>query len=113
MHEVGIMHNLLERAVERAKQEGATHINAVHLRVGQASEIGLDALDMAFEISKHGTIAEKAQLEVEYLPVVCYCAGCNSEFEPVDTLYECPDCHQSYCEVRQGKELELAFLDVS
>jgi hydrogenase nickel incorporation protein HypA/HybF len=107
------MHNLLERAVERAKQEGATHINCVHLRVGEASDIVSDSLELAFEIAKRDTIAEAAKLEVESLPVVCHCANCNSEFQPVDALYECPDCHQRYCEVRQGKEFELTFLDVS
>lgn len=40
MHEVGMMQNILEGAVARAKQEGAQHINGVHLRLGVVSFIG-------------------------------------------------------------------------
>jgi hydrogenase nickel incorporation protein HypA/HybF len=113
MHEPGIMQNLLEHAVERAKEDGASHINVVHVGVGEAADIVIDSLDKAFAASKHGTIAEDAILDVEYLPLVCYCATCNIEFRPLDERYECPDCHQPYCEVRQGNECELMFLDVS
>jgi hydrogenase nickel incorporation protein HypA/HybF len=113
MHEVGIMHNILDRAIERAKQEGAQHIDRVHMRVGDESGVEDGSLSLAFEVAKKGTIAENAQLEVEHLPVLCYCNNCNLEFTPRDLLYECPDCKQPYCEVRQGKELDLAYLDVS
>ncbi len=113
MHEVGMMQSILERAVERAKQEGAHHIDGVHMRVGAASGVVPDSLEFAFEIAKKGTIAEDAQLETELVPVVCYCANCQLEFQPTDLLYECPECHQPNCEVKQGQEFELAFLDVS
>ena len=113
MHEVGMMQQILETAVERAKQEGAQHINRVHMRVGTEAGVVPDSLTLAFEVAKKGTIAEDARLEVEDIPVLCYCANCNIEFHPIDSLYECPECHQPYCEVRQGKEFELAFLDVS
>ena len=113
MHEVGIMHNILDHAIERAKHEGAQHINHVHMRVGEESGVEQDALALAFEVAKKGTIAENAQLEVEYLPVLCYCNNCNLDFHPTDLLYECPDCKQPYCEVKQGKEFDLAYLDVS
>jgi hydrogenase nickel incorporation protein HypA/HybF len=113
MHEVGMMQSILDSAVERAIQEGAHHINGVHMRVGEASGVVPDSLEFAFEVAKKGTIAENAWLQTELVPVVCYCASCDLEFQPVDLLYECPQCHQPNCELRQGKEFELAFLDVS
>lgn len=113
MHEVGMMQGIVEQAVERAKEEGAHHINGVHMRVGVASGVVPDSLELAFEVAKKGTIAEDAHLQTELVPVVCYCTNCNLEFQPMDLLYECPECHQPYCEVRQGQEFELTFLDVS
>jgi hydrogenase nickel incorporation protein HypA/HybF len=113
MHEVGMMENILDVAVERANEVGAQHIRLVQMRVGRASGIVPDSLELAFDIAKKGTMAENGKLQVEYLPLRCYCANCNIEFEPIDELYECPECHQPYCEVRQGKEFELAFLEVS
>lgn len=113
MHEVGMMQSILERAVERAKAEGASHINGVHMRVGAASGVEPDSLALAFEVAKRGTIAEAAHLQTECVPVVCYCPNCQLEFRPADALYECPECHQPYCEIKQGQEFELDFLDVS
>jgi hydrogenase nickel incorporation protein HypA/HybF len=113
MHEVGMMQHIVELAIERAKQEGAQHINRVHMRVGADAGVAPESLDFAFDVAKKGTIAEAAQLEIEKVPTLCYCATCGTEFHPVDSLHECPNCHHPYCEIRQGKEFELAFLDVS
>ncbi|ARV57955.1 hydrogenase maturation nickel metallochaperone HypA [Nostocales cyanobacterium HT-58-2] len=113
MHEVGMMQNIIDAAVKRAKDEGAQHIRLVQMRVGEVSGVVADSLQLAFEVTKKGTIAEDARLQVENVPVVCYCSNCNIEFHPNSELNECPECHQSYCEVRQGKEFELAFLEVS
>ncbi|NJM70700.1 MAG: hydrogenase maturation nickel metallochaperone HypA [Scytonema sp. RU_4_4] len=113
MHEVGMIQNILEAAVVRAKEEGAQHIRVVQMRVGEASGVMPDSLEFAFDVAKKGTIAEDAKLQVEKVPVICYCSNCNIEFLPTSELNECPECHQAYCEVRQGKEFELAFLEVS
>ncbi|SRR5579883_1042108 len=113
MHEVGMMQSILNTAVERAKQEGAHHIDEVHMRVGVAAGVVPDTLELAFDVVKRGTIAADARLDTELVPVICYCANCTLEFQPTDLLYECPECHQANCEVRQGQEFELAFLDVS
>ncbi|ARV59544.1 hydrogenase maturation nickel metallochaperone HypA [Nostocales cyanobacterium HT-58-2] len=114
MHEVRMMQSLLESAVKRAQKEGVQHIGLIQMRVGEASGVVPDSLEFAFDIAQRGTIiAEDAKLQVEYLPVRCYCANCNIEFHPINQIYECPECRQPHCEVHQGKEFELAFLEVS
>ena len=113
MHEVGMMQNLLDAAVGRAQQEGAQHIRLMHLRVGEESGVVPESLKLAFDIVRKGTIAEEAKLELENVPVVCYCPHCQHEYQPADLLHECPKCQQQHGDVRQGKEFELAFLEVS
>jgi hydrogenase nickel incorporation protein HypA/HybF len=113
MHEVGMIQNILDAAILRAKEEGAQHIRLVQMRVGEASGVVPDSLQLAFAATKKGTMAEDAKLQVENVPIICYCSNCNIEFHPTNELYECPECHQAYCELRQGKEFELAFLEVS
>lgn len=114
MHEVGLMQDILDLALEKARAQGAQRINQIHVRVGAASGVAPESLDLAFEVVKKGTIAEKAQFKVEAVPIVSYCPACNQEFRPVDPLlYECPQCHQISSEVHQGKELELAALEIS
>jgi len=114
MHEVGLMQNILDLALEKARAQGAQQINEIQVRVGAASGVAPESLNLAFEVVKKGTIAEKAQFRVESVPIVSYCPTCHQEFRPIDPLlYECPQCHQISPEIRQGKELELAALEIS
>ena len=54
-----------------------------------------------------------AVLEIEEVPAVCWCAGCAAEFEAKDLNYRCPRCHQPSDDLRHGKEMELASLEIS
>ncbi|MGG6293948.1 hydrogenase maturation nickel metallochaperone HypA [Leptolyngbya sp. AN02str] len=113
MHEVGMMQNLLNAAVERAKQEGAEQIRVLQLRVGASSGVAPESLQLAFDVVKQGTMAEDAQLRIDRTPSVYYCDNCDRDFEPADPLNECPECHRISTNIRQGNEFTLEFLDVS
>jgi len=113
MHEVSLMQNTLRIATERAAAEGARRIHRLTMRVGPLSGAVPEALEFAFEVLAQGTMAEGATLEVERTPIVCYCPTCRSEFQPSDFVCECPTCHQFSADVRGGRELELASLEVS
>jgi hydrogenase nickel incorporation protein HypA/HybF len=114
MHEVGLMHHILDHALEQARAQGAQQINEIHVRVGIASGVVPESLDLAFQVVKKGTMAEKAQFKIEEVPIICHCPRCKQDFQPLDSwLYECPQCHQTSTEIRQGKELELASLEIS
>jgi hydrogenase nickel incorporation protein HypA/HybF len=114
MHEVGLMHHILDHALEQAHAQGAQQIDKIQVRVGIASGVVPGSLDLAFQVVKQGTIAEKAQFKIEEVPIICHCPTCKQDFHPLDSwLYECPQCHQISTEIRQGKELELASLEIS
>jgi hydrogenase nickel incorporation protein HypA/HybF len=113
MHEVGIMEQTLAIALSHAQEQGATRIHRLCLRVGALSGVEPDALKFAFDVVTQGTIAADATLTIEAIPAICYCDHCQLEFQPPDWIYECPHCHQLTWDVRQGKELELASLEVS
>jgi hydrogenase nickel incorporation protein HypA/HybF len=113
MHEVGVMENALGIALKRAADEGAQHIHQLTMRVGPLSGVVAEALEFAFDVLSRGTIAEGATLQVERVPIVCYCPTCRVEFQSGDLFCECPRCHTPSGEVRQGRELELASLEVS
>ncbi len=113
MHEGGVAQSALDMALERAAAEGAGRIHRMTLRVGPLSGVVPEALEFAFEVVTQGTIAEGATLEVVRVPVVCFCRSCAREFPAADLLCECPACHRPGGDVRQGRELELAALEVS
>ncbi len=113
MHEVGLMENALAIALNYAKRNQANRIHKMTLRVGTCSGVEPNALRFAFDVVTRNTIAETAQLEIETYPTRCYCTACRTEFEPIDFGYECPYCQTWSREILQGRELELAALEVS
>ena len=113
MHEVGIMENTLAMALKRAAEEGAHRLHRLTMRIGPLSGVVPEALEFAFDVLRRGTIAEEAALDVERVPIICFCSPCRLEFQPGDLFCECPRCHDPSPNVHQGRELELASLEVS
>ncbi len=113
MHEVGIMTEAVRMAIETAQARKASRIHRLRLRVGAMSGAVPDALSFAFEVVCHGTPAEGATLEIETVPAACWCATCAQEFECPDFLGECPKCGTTSSDLRRGRELELAAVEVS
>lgn len=113
MHEVGIMEQTLEIALNYARDRKATRIHSLVMRVGDLSGVVPEALSFAFDVVVKGTIAEGATLEIDAIPARCYCCHCQQDFQPIDIVYECPNCHQLSTDIRQGKELELTSLEIS
>jgi len=113
MHEVSIMEEAVRLAVDAAKAQGADRVLGLRLRVGALSGVVPDALNFAFEVVCRGTMAEGAKLEIESVPATCWCAGCQAEFECSDWLNECPRCQRVSGELRRGRELEIASVEMS
>jgi hydrogenase nickel incorporation protein HypA/HybF len=113
MHELSLMEQTLAIALQHAEREGASHIHQLTMRVGVLSGVVPDALRFAFDVLARGTMAEGAQLAIESVPIVARCARCNQEFEAADFFADCPRCGETATELRQGRELELASLEVS
>jgi hydrogenase nickel incorporation protein HypA/HybF len=113
MHELGVMQDTLALALERAAREGARAIHRIALRIGPLSGVVPEAMTFAFDVVAAGTIAEGASLEIESVPIACACGACGHEFEARPFDYECPHCRTHGARVIRGRELELAYLEVS
>jgi hydrogenase nickel incorporation protein HypA/HybF len=114
MHEVSLIEETLNLALEYAQRENSTRIHSLKMSIGQNSGVVPEALQFAFEVVKKGTIAENALLQIDLIPVTCYCYQCKQEFQPTDCYdYFCPDCKQISFDIIKGKEIELTSLEVS
>ncbi len=113
MHEWSVMASALEIALEQTRRQGASSIHSLTLRIGELSGVVPEALTFAFKSLVVGTAAEGARLVVETVPVLCHCLRCGGQFHPTDVIYQCPSCGQISADVRRGRELELASLEVS
>jgi hydrogenase nickel incorporation protein HypA/HybF len=113
MHEVSIIEQTLEIAVSQAQQQGATKIHRLKMRIGKMSSVVPEALEFAFDVVTKGTMAEGAILEIELVPVVCYCSHCQENFQPQDWFYQCPNCLELSVKTLSGQEIELSSLEIS
>ncbi len=112
MHEVGLMQDALRIALDRARKEKAARIRTLRMRVGVLSGVVPDALSFAFECLRRGTPAAGGTLEIESVPAVCWCASCRTEFTAPDPGFECPACGTTAAELRSGREIEVASIDL-
>ena len=112
MHELSIMQSALNLALDQARQAGASRVHTIRLRIGALSGAVPEALEFAFEVLVPGTPAEGARLAIEHVPARFWCATCTREFQADDLFAECPGCHNLSGELRAGREMELASLEI-
>jgi len=112
MHELSIMTEALRMAEDAARSAGASRIRKLRLRVGTLSGVVPEALQFAFDAVRENSPAADATLEIETVRAACWCAACSAEFECADFFNECPRCHQPSGDLRRGRELEIADVEV-
>jgi len=112
MHEVAIMSEALRMAEDAAQSAGAKRILKLRLRIGSLSGVVADSMRFAFDVVSSGTLAEGAILEIDHVPAACWCATCQTEFDCADLFNECPRCHNFSGELRRGRELDIAAVEL-
>ena len=113
MHEASIVLSVLDIAEEHCRKAGYSEIQSIQLRIGSASGILPDALQMAFEIVREGTLAEGAKLLVEEVPLGGTCRGCNKDFTTEEQyILACPQCGSKDFMLDKGREMEITEIEV-
>jgi len=98
--------------MDQAHQAGAERVLLLRLRIGTLSGVVPEALQFAFEALAPGTPAEGAELVIEDGPARFWCGPCNREFQANDLFAECPNCHTPSGELRAGREMEVASMEI-
>lgn len=113
MHELSIAYNIVEIAAGAARDAGATRVGAVHLRLGAMSGVEAEPLRFGYGIAAEGTCLAGSHLVIEAVPLTIFCQPCGAEriLETVQVL-RCPVCGTPSMDIRSGKELEIAYLEV-
>lgn len=106
------MESALSQACRQAQDAGATRIHSIRLRIGALSGVVLEALEFAFEALAPGTMVEGGKLVVEHVPARFWCGACGREFEAGQMFSLCPNCQTPSTDLRAGREMELASLEV-
>ncbi|NPA25854.1 MAG: hydrogenase maturation nickel metallochaperone HypA [Deltaproteobacteria bacterium] len=114
MHELSLVHSLLELIDEQAAEHGFSRVNLVKLSCGRISGVEPQALKFAFSNTIPGTLCAGARLELDILPLKIHCFDCDREIYSNNAdPTTCPDCGGSRVMVCSGfEELQLVELDV-
>ena len=114
MHEASIAISLIETITDICHKEGYNSIDTVRLRVGRAAGILPDALLFAFDIAKAGTIADKAELCIDYIALGGVCRDCGAQFETEERyIYSCPVCKSGSIKITRGDEMQIVDMEVN
>jgi hydrogenase nickel incorporation protein HypA/HybF len=113
MHEVSIALSLLDIAKRYCEEEGYKGVELIGVKIGKASGVMSEALLFAFDAVKMGTIAEKARLIIDEIPVSGFCNTCNDNFTVEETYaLFCPRCGGTSFRLETGRELDLSEMEV-
>ena len=113
MHELSLMQGVFDSIVPVAKQNGASRITAIKLRIGEMTMVVPEAMEFAFEaLSDDDPLLEGAQLELEFVKPRSRCFDCGAEFEHDRFHMHCPECASASTMLTAGRELEVASIEI-
>lgn len=82
MHEYSIVSALLERVQDEAKARRARGVTRVRVRIGEIAGVEVELLRTAFSLVRERTLCDRAELDIEIVPVQWACRRCESAPEP-------------------------------
>lgn len=112
MHELSLISGLFEILEEKARDEKALRVTAVTLRVGRLSGAVPELLETAFDTYKKGTIASRAELRIEVVPLKVRCRSCGKEALADEPVFVCSSCASQSLEIMEGQELTLQRMEI-
>ncbi len=113
MHELSIAQALIGQLETVATAEQADAVTRAAIVVGGLSGVDPEALRMAFPLAAHETIAEGAELDIEFVPAVLTCKACGQKFHPEFAFMICEQCGSSDVELDGGRELLLKSVELN
>ena len=112
MHEYSIVQALLEQCEHHAKENEATRITKVVIKIGRLSGVEPQLLEVAFETFKEKTVCEGCEFVMNIQPVVIACNNCDKETLLDELHYRCPHCESIDVRVTDGEEMLLMSLEM-
>lgn len=112
MHELSITEALLTSVLEYAKENNASQVSEIHLKIGRLSSIFDDAVSFYWKMISEDTICANAKLIFQYMPGKFQCQECNCEFEIEKTLTPCPNCASYSLKTIGGKDFLLDSIEI-
>ena len=112
MHELAICQSLMDQVKNIALERNAHSVTSIVVGMGPLSGVEAQLLKNAYPIASAGTIAEKAELIIEYLPIRVKCEQCGSESDALPNKLICKECGDWHTTLISGDELLLMSVEL-
>jgi len=112
MHEYSVVQALLEQIETIAKENDATTVTKIIVKIGVMSGVEAHLLEIAFNTFKEKTVCDGAEFVMNIQPITIRCNGCNEVSELQKVHYCCQKCDSTNVEVIDGEEMFLMSLEM-
>ena len=112
MHEYSIVQSLIESCEDHVKQNDATKVTKVVVKIGVMSGVEPHLLSEAFNLFKEGTICDGCEFVMNIQKVKIECRECHQVSELQKNEYHCPDCKSVDVSVIDGEDMFLMQLEL-
>jgi hydrogenase nickel incorporation protein HypA/HybF len=107
MHELALAESVLAIVDETARRHGADRVRTVRVRIGALACVEADALRFCFDAVTRGSVAERADLEIDACPGEAWCMRCGDAVPIAARGDACPRCGGYQLEVTRGDEMRV------
>ena len=112
MHELAICQSLMDQVESIAAERNARCVTSIVVGMGPLSGVEAQLLKNAYPVASAGTIAEDAELIIEYLPIRVKCSQCDSESDALPNKLVCKQCGDWRTTLVSGDELLLMSVEL-
>ena len=115
MHELPIVKEILNIALRYAEENHAGAIRTIQLEIGELHDLVPEWVEKFFRFASKGTIAERAEIQIRWYPVIGRCTSCGEcsvlHLRTGDELC-CPLCAGKEFQIVSGKEFQISKIEV-
>jgi len=112
MHELAICQSLMNQVENIAFERNAHCVTSIIIGIGPLSGVEAQLLKNAYTVASAGTVAENAELHIEYLPIRVKCSQCGSESDAQPNKLVCKECGDWRTTLISGDELMLMSVEL-
>ncbi len=112
MHELAICQSLMDQVESIAAERNAQRVTFIVIAIGPLSGVEAALLKNAYPIASAGTVAENAELVIEYLPIRVKCSQCGAESDALPNKLICKQCGDWRTTLLSGDEMMLMSVEL-
>lgn len=112
MHELSLCRNLVNQALEVARQHNAHGIRTINITMGPLCAVDSRNLKETFTYACAGTLADRANLVIEKLPMKVRCLDCSTESDVAPDRLICHQCGSMHTQLLSGDEMLISNIEL-